>query len=328
MLNDIEATEGLLHAYLFDGQGSGRYLTWSEVELWDASMGRLWLHFDYTNAAVKDWVSNQSGLDSIISQALLTEETRPRVAAIEDGLLIALRGVNLNPGSNPEDMVSIRLWANADRVISTRKRALLSTQDVLAKLKRGTGPKDNAELIVQLTDSLIWRMSDTVDMLEDKMAELEDGALSENRSSLRFELASLRRQTISLRRYLSPEREALTRLLIEKVSWFDQDNQIKMREVSDRLIRHLEDIDAVRERAAVTHEELLSRISEQLNERMYVLSILSAIFLPLGFFTGLLGINVGGIPGAENTNAFMIFVGILIVIVLFQVWLFRRNKWL
>ncbi|MGM0540976.1 MAG: zinc transporter ZntB [Pseudomonadota bacterium] len=328
IINDIEATEGLLHAYLFDGKGSGRYLTWSEVERWDASMGRLWLHFDYTNAAVQDWVSNQSGLESIISQALLTEETRPRVAAIEDGLLIALRGVNLNPGSDPEDMVSIRLWASADRVISTRKRALLSTQDVLEKLKRGTGPKDNAELIVQLTDSLIWRMSDTVDMLEDKMAELEDGTLSEDRSSLRFELSSLRRQTISLRRYLSPEREALTRFLIEKVSWFDHDNQIKLREVSDRLIRHLEDIDAVRERAAVTHEELLSRISEQLNERMYVLSILSAIFLPLGFFTGLLGINVGGIPGAENTNAFMIFVGILIVIVLFQVWLLRRNKWL
>jgi zinc transporter len=328
MTNDIEATEGLLHAYLLDGEGRGRYLTWSEVESWNASMGRLWLHFDYTNAAVQEWVSNQSGLESVISHALLTEETRPRVAAIDDGLLIALRGVNLNPGSDPEDMVSIRLWATADRVISTRKRALLSTQDVLAKLKRGTGPKDNADLIVQLTDSLIWRMSDTVDLLEDKMAELEDGSLSENRSTLRFELASLRRQTISLRRYLSPEREALNRLLIEKVSWFDHDNHIRMREVSDRLIRHLEDIDAVRERAAVTHEELLSRISEQLNERMYVLSILSAIFLPLGFFTGLLGINVGGIPGAENTDAFMIFVGVLIVIVLFQVWLFRRKKWL
>jgi zinc transporter len=328
MMNNMEATEGLLHAYLFDGKGGGRYLTWSEVEVWDASMGRIWLHFDYTNAEAQDWVRNRSGLESIVSHALLTEETRPRVAAIDDGLLIALRGVNLNPGSDPEDMVSIRLWATADRVISTRKRALLSTQDVLSKLKRGTGPKDSAELIVQLTDSLIWRMSDTVDMLEDKMAELEDGSLSESRSTLRFELASLRRQTISLRRYLSPEREALTRLMIEKVSWFDHDNHIKVREVSDRLIRHLEDIDAVRERAAVTHEELLSRISEQLNERMYVLSILSAVFLPLGFFTGLLGVNVGGIPGAENTSAFMIFVGILVVIVLFQVWLFRRNKWL
>lgn len=328
MVNQIQMTEGFLHACLLDGQGGGRDLTWPEVENWNTSMGRLWLHFDYTDACAQDWIRHQSGLEPIISQALLTEETRPRVAAIDDGLLIALRGVNLNPGSEPEDMVSIRIWADKDWVISTRKRKLLSTQDLLAKLKRGSGPKDTAELIVQLADSIVWRMSDTVDVLEDKMAELEDGSLSEDRSTLRFELATLRRQTISLRRYLSPQREALGRLLIEKVSWLDRDNQMKIREVSDRLIRHLEDIDSVRERAGVTHEELLSRISEQLNERMYVLSILSAIFLPLGFFTGLLGINVGGIPGADNTNAFMIFVGILIIIVLFQVWLFKRKKWL
>ena len=328
MNNQIQMKEGVLHAYLLDGQGGGRDLSWPEIEDWNAAKGCLWLHFDYTDAAAQNWIRYQSGLESIISQALLTEETRPRVAAIEDGLLIALRGVNLNPDSNPEDMVSIRLWADKNWVISTRKRKLLSTQDVLAKLQRGSGPKDTADLIVQLTDSIVWRMSDTVGVLEDKMAELEDGSLSEDRSTLRFELATLRRQTISLRRYLSPQREALARLLVEKVSWLDLDNQMKIREVSDRLIRHLEDIDSVRERAAVTHEELLSRISEQLNERMYVLSILSAIFLPLGFFTGLLGINVGGIPGAENPNSFMIFVGILIVIVFFQLWLFKRKKWL
>jgi hypothetical protein len=65
---------------------------------------------------------------------------------------------------------------------------------------------------------------------------------------------------------------------------------LRIREVSDRLIRNIEDLDAVRGRAAVTQEELLSRLSEQMNSRMYVLSVVAAIFLPLGFLTGLLGI--------------------------------------
>lgn len=328
MKTNIQITDGLSHAYLLDGLGGARQLTWQEVENWTPVMGSLWLQFLYHDSHVQEWMSHQSGLDSLITQALLTEETRPRVVGIDDGLLIALRGVNFNPGSDPEDMVSIRLWADNNWVISTHKRQLLSTSDVITQLKKGKGPKNNAELIVHLTDSLIWRMSDTVDQLEDSMAELEDCTLSEDRSALRFELASLRRQSISLRRYLSPQREALNRLLIDNVSWFGDENRMKIREISDRLIRHLEDIDAVRERAAVTHEELLSRISEQLNARMYVLSILSAVFLPLGFFTGLLGINVGGIPGAENPQAFVIFILILVIIVAFQVWLFKRNKWL
>ncbi|MGB5223774.1 MAG: CorA family divalent cation transporter, partial [Arenicellales bacterium] len=73
---------------------------------------------------------------------------------------------------------------------------------------------------------------------------------------------------------------------------------------------------------------LLSRVSEQLNERMYVLSVVAAIFLPLGFFTGLLGINVGGIPGAENSYAFIIFIIILVVIVMLQIAIFKWKKWL
>ncbi|MBN2865217.1 MAG: zinc transporter ZntB [Thiotrichales bacterium] len=328
MKNPIQISEGLAHAYLLDGQGGAKSLSWSEVTRWNPSMGKLWLHFFYTDENVQAWMHQHSGLAPLVTQALLLEETRPRVAALEDGLLIALRGVNLNPGANPEDMVSIRLWIDENWVVSTHQRSLLSTKDVLAQLDRGKGPRNNAEILVNLCDSLIWRMSDTVTLLEDNMAELEDSTLSENRSALRFELSSLRRQTITLRRYLSPQREAINRLMVENVSWFEDDNRMKMREVSDRLIRHLEDIDAVRERAAVTHEELLSRASEQLNERMYVLSILSAIFLPLGFFTGLLGINVGGIPGADNPQAFVIFIGILGLIVGFQVWLFKRKNWL
>lgn len=328
MENPIQISNGLAHAYLLDGKGGAKALSWSEVTNWNASMGKLWLHFFYSDKHVQTWMQQQSGLEPLITEALLLEETRPRVAAIDDGLLIALRGVNLNPGANPEDMVSIRMWIDENWIISTHQRALLSTNDVIAQLHRGKGAKNCAEILVNLCDSLIWRMSDTVTLLEDTMADLEDSTLTENRSALRFELSSLRRQTITLRRYLSPQREAINRLLIENVSWFDDDNRMKMREVSDRLIRHLEDIDAVRERAAVTHEELLSRASEQLNERMYVLSILSAIFLPLGFFTGLLGINVGGIPGADNPQAFGIFIGILVVIVGFQVWLFKRKNWL
>jgi zinc transporter len=152
--------------------------------------------------------------------------------------------------------------------------------------------------------------------------------LEGGQSSLRFELASLRRQAITLRRYLSPQREALGRLVSEKVEWIDDAHRMRIREITDRLIRDMEDLDAVRERAAVSQEELLSRLSEQLNQRMYVLSIVAAIFLPLGFLTGLLGINVGGMPGSDNPQAFWIFSALLLIAVVMQLLVFRWKKWL
>ena len=320
--------DGLIHAYLLDGAGGGRRLEMADIESWTPEQGVLWMHFDYTNEDAQQWLRDSAGLEELVADALLTEETRPRATLIDDGLLVALRAINMNPGAEPDDMVAIRLWVDNERIVSTRERVLFSARDIAEQLDAGKGPADAADFLVALADRIVWRISDTVDQCEDLVADLEDQVLDESSSSLRFDLATLRRQTITLRRYLAPQREAFAKLITEKIAWFDDDSRMRIREVSDRLIRNIEDLDAVRERAAVTQEELLSRLSDQMNTRMYVLSVVAAIFLPLGFLTGLLGINVGGIPGAENPWAFLMFLLLLVGIVVVQMLLFRHKKWL
>ena len=85
--------------------------------------------------------------------------------------------------------------------------------------------------------------------------------------------------------------------------------------------------DAARERAVVTQEELTSRLSEQMDKRMYILSLVAAIFLPLGFVTGVLGMNMAGMPGAKDPWAFWEVCFLIVIIVLFEVWIFKKKKW-
>lgn len=311
--------------YQFDGKGGAAAVS---TDAWKSSGETLWVPLDYSRSSHRDWLSQFSALDHLVIEALLAEDTRPRTTLIGNGLLIALRGVNLNPGADPEDMVSVRIWIDGNRIVTTRRRELLSISDIISLLETGEGPASSADFVSLLADRLVWRMTDTVEGMEDKAAELEENMLESGQASLRFELASLRRQAITLRRYLSPQREALGRLVTEKVEWIDDAHRMRIREITDRLIRDMEDLDAVRERAAVSQEELLSRFSEQLNQRMYVLSIVAAIFLPLGFLTGLLGINVGGMPGADNPHAFWIFSALLLIAVVMLLLLFRWKKWL
>ena len=328
MISTLQFNKSSALAYLLDGNGGARTVDTNEIAAWTPQDGNLWVHLNYNNSEEIKWLTDSSALEPLVVEALLAEETRPRTTVIGDGLLIALRGVNLNPGADPEDMVSIRLWVDSTRIVTTRKRDLISVTDLINQFNTKKGPCNSAEFLVELVDRLIWRMSETVDQFEDRGAELEEMVLAVDSSSLRYELATLRRQAISIRRYLAPEREALSRLIIEKVSWLDDGSRLQLREVNDRLIRHIEDIDAVRERAAVTQEELQSRLSEQMNSRMYVLSVVAAIFLPLGFLTGLLGVNVGGIPGTDYPMAFLVFTGMLVVVVVLQVLLFRWKKWM
>ncbi len=317
---------GLVYGYYFNQDG-----THAKVETGtDTKVDPLrpyWLHFDYTVDATREWLENESELNPTVISALLNEETRPRATMVNEGLLISLRGVNLAPNSDPEDMVSIRLWVDSKRIISTRRRTLLSVTDIVENIEKGAGPGSPAKLVTFLTERLMARMTDTINEIEDKVLNIEEYILTTNTYTLRNDIADLRRQIISLRRYLSPQRDAMLQLLSERTTLFYMEDKLVLRETTDHLIRYIEDLDSIKDRAAVTQEELHNRLAEQMNSRMYVLSIVAAIFLPLGFLTGLLGINVGGIPGSSNNSAFGLFIVFLVIVVVFQVWLFKKNKW-
>ncbi len=319
---------GLLHALLLDGIGGAKIVTEDEIDGWEAKDGVLWLHFDYSHAETMEWIRSAQQLDIVSKEFLLTEDTRPRVTSINNGLLLALRGVNLNPQAEPEDMVGVRLWANESMIITTVRRTLLSITDLTAALQNGSGPRNSSEFIVSLARRLISRMGPTIEDIEDMLADLEEQTLGTGDAVIRRQLSTIRRQSIVLRRYLAPQRDAMYRFYEEEVSWLREIDRMHSREVTDHLLRYLENLDAIRERATVIHEELVNNLSEQLNNRMYLLSLITTIFLPLGFLTGLFGINVGGIPGSDNSFAFPIFVGTLLIIALVLLLLFKRKRWM
>jgi zinc transporter len=320
--------DGLITAYILDGNGGGKRVGWKEIQQWTATAGLLWIHLNFEVPEAQRWIREESQLEDVVSDALLAEESRPRITTFDDGVLVAFRGVNLNPGADPEDMVSLRIWAEKNRIITTRRRKLLSVADLCSAVEKGKGPRTSGEFLEDVADRLMVRMGGVIDELEDKAAELEEAVLVAESHELRPMLASIRRDAINLRRYMAPQREAIARLQSEKISWLADEDRVRLRETYDRLTRYIEDLDAARERAAVTQEELISRLSEQMDNRMYVLSIVAAIFLPLGFLTGLLGINVGGIPGSEYKAAFFVFCLLLVALVVVEVIIFKRKKWM
>jgi zinc transporter len=242
-------------------------------------------------------------------------------------MLVILRGVNLNPGADPEDMVSIRSWITENRVITSSQHKLLSVDDLRHRIERGNGPTDSGDFLVQLASLMTDRIGDVISNVEEIIDNLEEGLLSFKHHEMRVALSDVRRQSVALRRHLAPQRDALARLANERSPIIDDLTRMQLRELADRMTRYIEDLDEARERASVTHEELLNRLAELTNHRMYLLTMIAAIFLPLSFFTGLLGINVGGIPGADDSKAFLIVVALLAGFAGVQWLFFRWRKW-
>jgi zinc transporter len=285
-----------------------------------------WLHLDYKDAESIAWLRNKSGIADVYVDALIADDPRPRSLVDGDSLLLILRGVNLNSGAEPEDMVSLRLWIEAGRVVTLRHRRLSSVQEVVDQLASGNGPASVAELLNEILSRMLAKIGSVVNDIEDAADELEELVLTAESRELRSRLSGLRRQSISLRRFIAPQRETIARLYAERVTWLDDDARAHLRESADRITRYIEDLDTARDRAAVTYEELSNRLTEQMNNTMYLLSIVAAIFLPLGLLTGLLGINVGGIPGTESSLAFTFVTLSLVVIGCLQWWWFKRSR--
>lgn len=329
---DYDATamneQGLINAFVLDGRGGGKRLTWSQVRQWQPADGTLWVHLDRAAEKSKKWLHAESGLDQIVCEALLAEETRPRSACIAGNLLAILRGVNLNPGAEPEDMVSIRAWLEPNRIITLRGRRAMAAKDLADAIAAGHGPSNAGDFLVQLAARLVDLLNPVLHHLDDAVDEAEAQVLNAQSHELRMKLGRLRREAIALRRYIAPQRDAISRLQTDTPQWFGDFNRARLREISDRVTRQVEDLDALRERAAVVQEELTSRLAENMNRTMYILSLVAAVFLPLGLVTGLLGVNLGGIPGSDETAiwAFPILCIVLAALAILQVWWFKRKR--
>ena len=327
-VSDIAEQDGLLFACRLDGRGGATLLDWAGVEA-AAADEPLWVHLSRESPRTQAWLQSLHELPRGVVQTLLAEETRPRVLPVPGGTVAILRGVNLHPQADPDDLVTMRLWTDGRRLISLRQRRLLTPRDVLGRLLgEDRGPRDAAELFEQLLHRLTERMGSTVVAFDERLDELESGFEIEHASATRRELTELRQQIVALRRYLSPQREALTGLLLDPPDWLSERSRYTLRETDDRLLRYVEELDAARERAIVIKDDIANQLAEAANRTLYLLSIVSAVFLPLGFVTGLLGINVGGMPGTDSPWAFWIACALMVLIALGELMLFRKWRWL
>ena len=312
-------------AYILDGRGGARESAADEIALPPAEDGPgfAWLHLrrDYERTAD---LLKAAGVDDFVVEALTAEETRPRCAVHENGVLENLRGVNTHEGAEPEDMVSIRLWITGSRVIGISVRPLVALSDMTMAIRRGYAPSTTGEFVARLALRLADRAEPAVGDLNDQIDALEEMVLEPEANVSRAQLSTIRRQSIMLRRYLVPQRDALTTLEIEDLDWLRERDRAHLREAADRVYRLGEELDAIRDRAQVVHDEILDQRAERMNRRMLVLSVVAVVFLPLSLLTGLLGINVGGIPGKDSPWAFAIVCLVLAALGAACYWVLRR----
>lgn len=288
-----------------------------------------WLHLDASEPGASTWISEHLPfLDPHAQAALLHPATRPRVTEIDHGLLAVFRGVNLNEGADPEDMVSVRCYAHKERIVTVSLRRVRALEDIAAACEAGQGPTSPGAFLALLADNLTGRIEQFTGALMEQLDTLEEAVLSEANPELRQQIINMRMRSVIFHRYVVPQRDAVSDFLSLDKHLLDKHSRRQAEETRQRLARVAEDLVALRENCAILREEIAAQMSDRLNRNMYILSVVTVVFLPLGFLTGLFGINIGGMPGVNSPMAFWIFCGVLLALLVACLALFRRLRWL
>lgn len=272
----------------------------------------LWVHLHGSDEFCDAWLASLPDIPHPVRSALTATETRPRCDAIDDGALVNLRGLGDARMDSADPLVSIRMWLQRGRVVSVTRRAMSAIAPLRVDLSEGR-VHDPGDLVAVLATEISTQLDTVIAEIGDQLDDTETALSAERAFEMRRTTAKIRAQAIGFRRFVAPERIALRALAELPTSWIDDRDRVDLKDAADRFARMTEELEAIRERAALMHEQLTDLRAEQIEGRTLLLSMVALIFLPLTFITGLIGMNVEGIPYATEPWAFWAIVGFCVL---------------
>ena len=313
-------------AALFAADGDVRALSEEEAGAYSGP-GFVWVHIEGQDDLASQVHKGDAAIPDIAASALAATETRPRCDSVEHGAILNLRGLGLEGAEQADRLVSIRMWIQADRIVSVSRHTMAATAIVRGKMESGH-ICDSGDLVAAYAWAISTKLDPEVAALGDCLDEVESALDPQMLHGLRRRITGVRSEAIGYRRFVAPDRDALRTLAELRFDWLAEDDRLHIVEAADRFARMAEELEAVRERAALLHEQITDLRAEQIDQRALYIAVVAFIFLPLTFVTGLLGMNVEGIPYAHSpwsfwgTVIFCLAVGISVMI-----W-FRWRNWL
>ena len=279
-----------------------------------------WYHCQRDHPQFQQWLHAQA-LPQAIIEALLEGDTRPRFEFYAaDIYLINLRSVNLNEGSDPDDMLSLRLLFYRGALISTCKKPSKAISAIIAALAQRQGPDSVEALIVAIIDGINKHILDFLTPVEEQLDDAERADLARA-----GDFRDSQGRLLSLRRYLKPQLYVLEDMLDDDISIL-QDYHFYLKNSLNNTSRINESIEFYLEQINLFFTTLNHHNADRLNKNAYFFTLMAGVFLPAAFFTGLFGVNLGGIPGVDDSSAFPLFFISLVMIIILEIIIIKKYK--
>ncbi len=284
----------------------------AEVDDDAASPGLLWLHFNFAHNQAQRWLETHAGLPDAFFDSLRGGLNSTRLERVDDVLLAVVNDLQFDFGFEPSDTATLLICLERRLIVTGRRKPLRSIDQLRRAVRGGEPVRSSPDLLAQLLRHQADMLVDLVRQITARVDDIEDRFLAGRLDHKRARLGALRRLLVRLQRLLLPEPAALFRLLQHPPTWMDERDTQDLRDATEEFSVVLRDMVALQERVKLLQEEVAARINEETSRSLFVLTIVTVLALPINIIAGLLGMNVGGIPLADNDRGFWIIVGLIV----------------
>lgn len=313
------------HAVLID---SAQVVEWLKSKEMQGKDEFVWLHFNLSHAATEKWLHDHADVADEFHTALHDGSRSTRIELADNTLVAVVNDVLHSFSLDSAEIATLWLSVTRNVVITARRTPLKSIERLRQAVEAGAAIHSSAALLVHLLhdqgDVLVRIVRDAVARVDRAEDNLLAGRLDQQRSNL----GMLRRVLVRLQRLLAPEPAALFRLLQRPPRWMDERDVQELRQATEEFSVVLNDMSSLQERIKLLQEEIAAQINENNSRSLFVLTIVTVLALPINIIAGLLGMNVGGVPLAEDPYGFWIVASIVATFTVVACWavVYKQKK--
>ncbi len=324
------ASLGVIAAYQFQAQANVEVhhdLLTEALSGAHCGQGHVWFHLNGKNDHARAWLTACSLIPEDARDFLLDANAAPgRVELIDGAVAACLSDLAYEFGGDPGDIQSFRFFLSKDSLITIREAPLTTTNRLRLTIRDGKQFATSLSILNELLGYQVNTLHKIVDEAEDRIERIEDRIFGGAQTVEEGALARVRWLCGRLQRRFAPEQKVLAVVRRSQSALISNDDAEALADRVQLFDEAFAEIADLQSRARLLQEEMNSRQASATSRNLYILSIITALLLPITLVTGVFGMNVAGLPGTKSEDAFLWVLAGMALLGVASVVLLRMKK--
>jgi magnesium transporter len=290
-----------------------------------------WINIDGIVKSDVEKIAAHFGIHPLITEDILSIGQRPKMDEVE-GVFTCLLNMlyfNAKQGSVETEQVSIVLGKNF--VITFQEDP---DRDVFNPI-RDRLRMHNSKLRQRGADYLCYSMLDIIvdsyflvmEGLGDRIEEVEEEVIRASNTLSLAHITQLRKELIILKRNIGPVRDLVANIIRSESDLLDERTTKYFKDVHDHILQAYDLSENYRDVMVSMQDLYINNVNLRMNEVMKVMAVVTCLLAPATVIGGIFGMNFDVIPLLHNRWGFMVAVGIMLLIPVWMLVMFKRRGW-